>query len=242
MKVLVTRPREDAAALVAALTVRGHEVMLEPLLTIVPRGAVDWPAGHEVAQALLVTSANGARAFAGLDQRRDLPVFAVGDASAAVARDLGFGDVVSAAGDVADLAALVAARLDPADGPLLHPAAGLLAGDLQTTLSAAGFTLLRAVLYDAIPAKALSETCTRALNGGLIDVVTFFSPRTAASFASLLASADLSQACRGITALCLSEAAAARISEISWRRIAVATQPDQAALLAQLDALEAGGV
>ncbi len=240
MRVLVTRPREDAAALVAALEARGHEAILEPLLTITLREDVDWPAGHEAAQALLITSANGVRAFAALDPRRGLPVYAVGDASAASARELGFTDVASAAGNVDDLAALVMGKLDPADGPLLHPAAGKLAGDLQGALTAAGFAVLRAVLYDAAMATALTEDCTRALNAGLIDVATFFSPRTAAAFASLVAAADLLQDCRKVTALCLSQAVAAQISGLSWRRLAVAVRPEQDALLAELDALAAG--
>ena len=52
MRVLVTRPREDAAGLVAALEARGHEALLEPLLTITLRDKVDWPAGQQAAQAL----------------------------------------------------------------------------------------------------------------------------------------------------------------------------------------------
>lgn len=241
MRVLVTRPREDAAALVAALEARGHDVLLEPLLAITPRKDPDWPSGHDRAQALLITSANGARAFAALDARRGLPVFAVGDASATACRELGFAQVTSAGGDVADLAALVAEKLDPAAGPLLHPAAGKLAGDLQGALSAAGFTVLRAVLYDARPATVLSAACTSAFNDGLIDVVTFFSPRTAAAFVSLVEAADLSHACRAVTALCLSEAVAARVSGLSWARSVVAARPEQDALLAALDGLAGDG-
>ncbi|MEO3427940.1 uroporphyrinogen-III synthase [Pelagibius sp. CAU 1746] len=237
MRILVTRPREDAAALVAALEARGHAVLQEPLLTIAPRGEVDWPPGHAAAQALLITSANGARAFAAQDARRDLPVFAVGDASAAECRDLGFTQVTSAAGDVDDLAALVVARLDPAAGPLLHSAASKPAGDLQGTLAAAGFTVLRAVLYDARPVPALSAACTSALNEGLIDAATFFSPRTAAAFVSLVAAAKLSHACRAVTAICLSEAVAAQISGLAWARRVVAARPEQESLLAALDAL-----
>src|SRR3546814_15343879 len=79
----------DLAGLVTALTARGHAVLLEPLLAIVPRDAVDWPEGHQQAQALLVSSANGVRAFARADSRRGLPVYAVGDASAAAARQCG---------------------------------------------------------------------------------------------------------------------------------------------------------
>lgn len=237
MRILVTRPREDAAGLVAALTARGHEAVLEPLLAIVPRDPVDWPEGHEQAQALLVSSANGVRAFARADARRDLPVYAVGDASAATARELGFRRVESAGGDVHDLAALARRRLDPAAGPLLHPAAAKPAGDLQGSLAADGFTVLRAVLYDAHPAQALSPQGTRALTAGSIDAVTLYSPRTAAAFAELVTAAGLQGNCVRLAALCLSAAVAAKIADIPWRTVVVARRPDQAALLEALDDL-----
>lgn len=238
MRVLVTRPREDAESLVTALEARGHEVLLEPLLTIVPREDVIWPAGHEAAKALLVTSANGLRAFARTDPRRDLRVFAVGEASAAAARAAGFVRVESAAGDVAALARLVAERADPAAGSLLHPAAGRSAGDLQGLLAAAGFTVLRVVLYDAVPAAALTPACRDALNQRLINAITFFSPRTAAAFVSLIERGGLAENCRDIAAICLSAAVAEQFSDLTWRRVAVAVQPDQASLLAALDGLD----
>jgi uroporphyrinogen-III synthase len=238
MRVLVTRPREDAAPLVAALEARGHEVLVEPLLTIVPRADAAWPAGHDAVQALLVTSANGLRAFAAADPRRDLKVFAVGEASAAEARAAGFTRVAAAAGDVDALARLVIERADPAAGALLHPAAGRLAGDLQGLLAAAGFTVLRVVLYDAVPATRLTSACREAFSQELIDAVTFFSPRTAATFVSLIERGDLAENCRKCAALCLSAAVAAQLSGLPWRRVVVAVQPDQASLLAALDGLD----
>ncbi|WP_299618098.1 uroporphyrinogen-III synthase [Pelagibius sp.] len=238
---LVTRPREDAESLVAALNERGHRVVVEPLLTIVPRSAVDWPQGHAAAQALLITSANGLRAFAGLDTRRKLPVYAVGDASAAAARAAGFDKVTSAAGDVEDLARCVRDALRPQDGPLLHPAASKRAGDLKGLLEAAGFRVLRAILYDSQAVSRLSPELRQALTSELIDVATFFSPRTAASFASLVAEAGLDGACRRAVALCLSDAVAQQVSGLPWRSIAVAARPDQDALLVRLDALAQSG-
>ena len=58
-------------------------------------------------------AANGARALARATQRRDLPVLAVGDATARAAREAGFESVTSAGGDVGDLAPLAAARCAP---------------------------------------------------------------------------------------------------------------------------------
>ncbi len=241
MLIAVTRPQADAGDLLAALEARGHAVFLEPLLTIVPRRPVDWPAGHDSAQALLITSANGLRAFADLDPRRDLPVYAVGDASAAAARTAGFSQVRSAAGTVEDLARMVGAELSPLAGPLLQPAASRLAGDLQGALEAGGFEVLRAVIYDAEAAQDFSVGFKAQLNSGLIDAVTLFSPRTAATFVSLIRDTGLSWACQTMTALCLSDAVAGRISELPWRAVLIAERPDQKALLARLDAWAESG-
>ena len=63
--------------------------------------------------AVLITSANGARAVAAHPRRGELtalPVLAVGQASAAAARAAGFADVTSADGDGGDLARLAATR------------------------------------------------------------------------------------------------------------------------------------
>src|SRR5690242_18496783 len=111
MKAIVTRPRDDAATVVRALGERGIDAVLAPMLSIVPakdaaRQLADRLTG---AQAILFTSANGVRAFAAVSSRRELPVLAVGEASAAAARIAGFRAVASAQGNVDDLAELVAA-------------------------------------------------------------------------------------------------------------------------------------
>src|SRR4051794_41252334 len=81
------------------------------------------PLDLEGVQALLCTSANGVRATAARTTRRDLPVLAVGDATARAARDVGFAHVESAGGDVEGLARLAARRLDSA-ARRLPPSAG----------------------------------------------------------------------------------------------------------------------
>jgi uroporphyrinogen-III synthase len=236
VRVLVTRPEADAAPLAAALAARGHTAVIEPLLVIVARPdvAVDL-AGI---QALALTSANGARILAERTARRDLPVFAVGDATAAAARAAGFTEVASAGGDVDDLAALLTARLDPGGGAVFHAAANRPAGDLKGRLEAAGFTVRRVALYDALPRQAFSPAVGAALRDGLIDAVLFFSPRTGKTFVRLLSGSGLTAQCGRITAVCLSAAVAEDIKQLPWRALCIAAQPTQAALLDSLAALE----
>ena len=230
MRVLITRPRDDAERLVQALGPMGIEPLLEPLFRI------DHTGGPKLdldgVQALLVTSANGVRAFAARDGRRDLTVYAVGDASARAAAEVGFADVESASGDVEDLARLVRRRLDPAQGAIYHAAGTRMAGDLAGMVEEAGFTYRRAVLYEARAADELSAATVQALKAGTVDGALFFSPRTAQCFVDLVRKGGLAGACGRIIAFCLSPAVAGKANALTWREICVAAQPDQAALLA----------
>lgn len=239
MKAIVTRPREDAAALVSALAQRGVDALLAPMLTIraAPDAARLLAERLAGAQAVLFTSANGVRAFAAASPRRELPVLAVGDASAAAARMAGFRTVASAGGDVADLVELVTAHLSPQGGALLHAAGATLAGDLAGALAAHGFTVHRATLYEAIPAAALAPEVAAAMRRGEADLALFFSPRTATTFVRLAAAAGVGTACRAIVAVALSPAVAAALAALSWRAVRIASRPGQDDLLAALDAL-----
>ena len=163
MHVLITRPREDAATLAETLRVAGVESTTEPLLEIT---YLDGPLPDLApVQGLLITSANGIRAFARASDNRDLLIWAVGDASARMATELGFADVRSASGDVDALAKLVSEQADPAAGALLHVAGTRLAGDLAGRMEDAGFSYRRCVLYEARTSENLSDNVVSMFAG-----------------------------------------------------------------------------
>jgi uroporphyrinogen-III synthase len=232
LRLLITRPREDAARLAADLARHGIESLVEPLIRIHYHAQVDLDLAD--IQVLLATSANGVRAFALANDRRDLPVLAVGDATARTARSAGFERVESARGDVASLAALARRHCDPAAGALLHVAGSAVAGDLAGLLSADGFHVRRAVLYEARPIGALSAAAVAALERDELDGVALFSPRTAATWARLVSAAGVTQCCRRLVAFCLSAAVADAAGAVSWQRLQVAKQATQGALLADV--------
>lgn len=238
MQVLITRPREDADRLVAEMTTRGVEVLVEPLMTIVPR--TDAPLDLVGVQAILLTSGNGARALAATTDRRDLRVLAVGDATATAARTAGFTQVESADGNVDDLARMTIVQLEPKDGALIHVAGRDVTGDLAGRLTQAGFAVRRVPLYEAEAAKALSEEARVALDGGAIDAVLLFSPRTAETFVALVNAAGLAQRVRGMTLVCLSPAVATASGALAWRQVVTALEPTQAELLAAFDRWRSG--
>jgi len=198
------------------------------------------PVARHDAQAILFTSANGVRALhrrnqGDLSELVPLPVLAVGNATAQAARDAGFRQVESAAGDVAALASLILARLAPAAGPLLHIAGSQVAGDLAGRLTAEGFVVRRDVIYGARQATQLSMATLDGLRLSQIDGVTFFSPRTAAAFVTLCRDRGALPLLQAVVALCLSPAVAQAVNTVTWRAIIVAPRPDQDALLGCLD-------
>ena len=132
MRLLVTRPEPDGSRQAEKLRAMGHEPVLAPLLTIeiLPGVALDLKG----AQALIVTSRNVLRAVAArpeLIEARNLPLYAIGDATADVAAELGFRQIVVGAGTGEQLADLIARELDPAKGVLVHLAGGMLAFDIS---------------------------------------------------------------------------------------------------------------
>ncbi len=226
--VLVTRPAEEALRTAMALAEHGYEFLIDPLLEIaaLPDAAAR-VAGAGDAVALLFTSANGVRAYAGAAKSRDLPVYAVGGITADAARAAGFAQVHAAAGDVAALAELAARELKPGGGRLLHIAGEHVAGDLAGALRAKGFTVDTLALYAAKAAASLSQKTRDTLARGGLGAVLFFSPRTARTFVSLVRTAGLDAYCATCVAVCLSPAVAEAAGALQWRAVATAARPGE---------------
>ena len=218
LRVAVTRAAPENARTAERVRERGAEPILAPLLTIVPCG---YDTSTEGAQALLFTSSNGVRAFPNARGARDKIVLAVGDATAEAARAAGFGDVRSADGDVASLAALAKAALDPSKGKLVHIAGDHVAGDLSGQLQAAGFRVERRLAYASVAAGEVPEPLL-----GPLDIVLFHSPRAADVFVTLGA-----PNAHTLTAACMSEAVAGAARSAPWKRLIVSPAPREEALL-----------
>lgn len=235
MRVLVTRPEPEAGTTAERLRGRGHEVLVAPLMTAVP---IAGPMPVPQPGALAVTSGRTA-GFLGpavTGALRRLPVFAVGNRTASVLADAGFGDIRIAAGDVQALARLIAAAGLPAGTRILHPGGEERAGDLGGLLAGTPVAVVPWTIYRMEPVQALPAEVADALRAGRVDAVLHYSPRSAAVFAGLAAASGLAGRASGALHACLSPAVAAALAPLAPSRIAAAVRPDEESLIQLLDA------
>src|SRR5258708_40280947 len=114
MRVLIPRPEREAAALAPALGQRGHLAVIAPLLRLdIVRPPSDFAAALASAQAVLLTSANGARALAEASEQRSKRGPAGGETPAAPPPGAGLPHVTPAAAATAAPAQLGQPRPDP---------------------------------------------------------------------------------------------------------------------------------
>lgn len=205
-KLLLLRPEPGLSASAARARDLGLEMLACPLFRVEP---VAWQAPDPVGyDAILLTSANAVRhGGPELEKLNGLPVYAVGQATAAEASRAGFR--VEAVGS-RDAVALLASL--PPGQRLLH-----LAGEDHRPIE--GASVDRRIVYRS---AAIADPALPPLAG---LVVAVHSPRAGKRLAELASR-------RGQTAIAaISEAAAAACGS-GWERVEAAGEPDDNSLLA----------
>jgi uroporphyrinogen-III synthase len=225
MRLLVTRPEPDGERTAGLLRARGHDVLVAALLRV---ETVDFRLADEPYAAVVMTSANAARAVAGHPQRHrltGLPVFAVGRHTAEAARAAGFRDVRSADGDKQDLAPLLSSV--GGGKPLLY-----LAGeDRSGELPAGNLPVRTIVAYRAVKAESFPASVGAALAAGKLDGVLHFSARSAQAYLDCAAQAGLLGGALAPVQFCLSRQVAAPLAAAGAAGIRVAPGADEASMV-----------
>jgi uroporphyrinogen-III synthase len=240
MSILVTRPHPDNEATAESLRVRGHAVLLAPALKFEP--VVFHDKGEASYGAILVTSANAIRAVA--PQLRDLsllklPLFAVGEHTAAAARDAGFARVIVAGGDAASLRDKVMQsardKVLKKKSTLLYLAGADLSRDLGDELDAEGFSVVTQTTYRMAPVKHLPREVCEGFAAHGVEAVLHYSRRSARAFLDAARDEGVEISALAIPQCCLSEAVASALRDAGASQVLVAATPDENALFATLE-------
>jgi uroporphyrinogen-III synthase len=240
MSILVTRPHPDNEATAENLRARGHVVLLAPVLKFEPVAFLD--ESETSYGAVIVTSANAIRGVA--PQLQDLgllelPLFAVGEHTAAAARDAGFAEVIVAGGDAAALRDKVMQgardkRLKK-KGTLLYLAGADLSRDLSGELGVEGFNVVTHTTYRMAPIKLLPRDVCEGFAAHGIEAVLHYSRRSARAFLEAARAEGVEISALAIPQCCLSETVAGVLREAGASQVLVAATPDENALFDTLE-------
>ncbi|NNU16100.1 uroporphyrinogen-III synthase [Parvularcula sp. ZS-1/3] len=214
--ILVTRPEPGASDLVSRLTeAKAGRIFSAPMSTIEATGGeVD----QGDASALLITSP---RAITHADPLPELPVYAVGPASAEAARKAG----LTVAGEGQSTVDETFLALIPDGTRLLHLSGERLATDPREPLEARGVRYRRQFVYAARAPQEAPAALADFLASNSPHFVTFLSALAAENFARLVRNRNLPP----LAALCLSPRIA-QTAEASgtFENVFTATDPDPA--------------
>jgi uroporphyrinogen-III synthase len=217
VKVLIIRPQPGADATARRFEGAGYAPVLMPLFAIEhlppPSVSVD---GYD---AIVLTSGNAARAATGfLESARDIPIYAVGSATASALAHLSLPVAATGSNGVEALVGVAAA-----DG---HKKLLWLAGEDHSAVpQIAGVHIDIANVYRS---AALETPAHFAAQVELCDAVILHSSRAAAHFAGLCDAGGLS---RSKIALATFSNAIAQSAGDGWAQIIVASSPNDAALM-----------
>ena len=208
--VLIVRPEPGNRATCARARELGLAPISAPLFDI---EAVPWdPPETKSFTAVMVTSANAAR-FAGAQLARfhHLPLFAVGPATEAAAREAGFASIVTGEDNVAHLLATFA-TLGPQK--ILH-----LCGEERVALPDVALEIDQRIVYRSV---ALPLDLKPLFEASQSAICLVHSPRASEHFAALCAEQHIEKSKISIVAI---SQAAARAAGSGWEKVAVAAKP-----------------
>ena len=211
-QLIILRPEPGASASIERARALGLDAVSIPLFGVHP---LAWtPPDPMLFDAVLVTSANALRhGGAGLELFRHLPLHAVGEATAEIAREAGFADAAAGSGDVDALLHSL-----PSGLRLFYPC-----GRERRDLSGALQAILSVPVYapEALPMPEGFADIADA-------VVAVHSPRAGERLAELADAAGIDRPRVRIAAI---SEAAAQAAGAGWAQVASAAKPNDRALL-----------
>ncbi|WP_052341088.1 uroporphyrinogen-III synthase [Salinarimonas rosea] len=225
--VLVCRAAEDARRTAARLEAEGFRTLVAPLIETRATGE---PPPEGPFDAVLVTSAKAAPFLerAPIDLART-PILAVGDRTAEAVRAAGGRDVATAEGDAVSMIERVRETFSPGTR-FLHVGGRDRKAEPDATLRTSGYVVATWPAYEAASVP-LDETARAALAAGAVDAALHYSRRSATLFVAAVAGAGLADRLPGMLHAAISPDAAEPLRAGGARRIAIAAEPSESALL-----------
>ena len=249
MRVLVTRPEPGAARTAERLSRLGHDAALMPLFQATVTASLDdLPPVPEIS-GLIATSARAFDMFEGVDVAAagiaNLPVNAVGPATAQAAREAGFANVLQGGGTARALSQELAAAEAQSPGDFKGNLAGsqkvlvYLAGEPRTPVIEAALEAQKIdhVVVECYKMSEISYSTDIVISDILSpapDVILLYSSRAARRFTALTSAENMDDFLRFSRFLCLSASISSELPAEWQARALVAERPEEDSLIRSL--------
>jgi len=227
---LVTRPKLEAKPTAHALEMKGHHAVFAPML-LISQVSFEIP---DTERSLIVTSKNSVRFGLANIKNKGRPVFAVGEQTAAAAREFGFTNVTVGPGTARELLPILQECGDTQKRAYSHLCGNEVAYDICGALKQDGIDATTTTTYQTIPNNHFSPSVVEAFELGEIDGVLFYSARTATIFEETIAELGQHKWLREMVAYCLSSRTADQLLG-PWRSVEIAAQPTEQAVFSLFD-------
>lgn len=238
MRVVIIRPELQARRTAARLAELGHEPVIFPLFQPSHDLAHCLDALKSRYSALAITSAEAVRCLGQLGPMLEpylsRTLFTVGKATARMAREAGFKNIIAANGNGQDLAAVVAGHVAGAAGagnPILYLAGVRRSGVFEQTLRDNDIDCVTAEIYDMEQLPYTIEQQQAFLVNQPVDAAFFFSRENAKAFFALDVFRQSKEALRKTLFFCLSGNIAEAVPEEFKHSAVVSLNPDEDELL-----------
>lgn len=230
--ILNIRPAIDSRRDAVTLSRRGVASACLPVMeivTLVPQ----LPNAREIA-GVVFTSRHAVSAFVDAMDTADwwrIPVFAVGQATSAAAREAGFVSIFNGLGGGAGLVPAILQHVPVRQERILWPAAVDKSFDMASALTLHGYDVQTLDIYVAQPRVNFTTNEMRPLREGAVSGVIAMSSRSVQLFCKLLKEQGLDSRRTQITLIVGSQSIADAAGP-GWRQIHVARKPRRSRLLA----------
>ena len=245
---LIIRPQPDADRDVALLMRYGVPALASPSMKSMHQS-------HELPESvnfsgMILTSRNAVEAITKFDKVNantgrwaKLPVFVVGSATAAAARDAGFSNIIRGTGGGAGLLAPIrsyfiekmrkqdSGKSSDTNLPLFWPSSVDISFDMVAALGTRVIAVQRSPVYQMIANDGLESTVTDKITEGAIEAVVAMSPRSVQIFRKNLDAAGKASSLAGMVLIAGSSAIVTAAGG-GWQTVYTSRQPRRSRLLA----------
>jgi len=232
----VTRPEPGATQSVDTLARRGYRALAVPLTRIVACDPMPALPDHSAHDVVAVTSANALRVLPDtlVARLRDRALFSVGDATAAVARELGFSHVRTASGDAETLAAMLVSKTKN-NRTILYLCARQTSGRLEDALAASSRKHVSIPVYDVEKVSHSTHDLNQFFSHGKPDITLVHSAAGGRALLSLCEPCRVQQHIENSFIIAISRRVGTVLEPFFSRKVIIAAQPTEASMMACVD-------